>query len=349
LIDQERKVELTLLIKSGDDAGKRITIPGDAPFRIGRSTEAEFRYSADSLLSALHFAIETNENNCIVRDLGSRFGTSVNGIKIAESAIHDGDEILAGRTVFSVMLAGGSSNGAHSVSASSSNLSIASTLSAVQSTNLASTASASATQSQPRQTQPLSLVNTATPAPSPAKRYELTAAQQKIIQHLRQTKATLFGLFDAAREPSIIARIQRAAESESLQYQCLYDGEKGDDYSAFGPWLIQLPKETKFLEELVAEGWGKSWGVYLICDKPFADTRRHLRKFLMVTLPDGRQVFFRFYDPRVLRTYLPTCNESEVKEFAGPIDRYLAESVDGEELLEFAANFRDWQKVRLMS
>ena len=31
--------------------------------------------------------------------------------------------------------------------------------------------------------------------------------------------------------------------------------------------------------------------------------RGHLRKFLISKLPDGRQVYFRYYDPRVLRTY----------------------------------------------
>ena len=44
---------------------------------------------------------------------------------------------------------------------------------------------------------------------------------------------------------------------------------------------------------------------------------------------------FRFYDPRVLRVYLPTCTGDEAEEFFGPVPEILAESEDGGSLLSY--------------
>jgi hypothetical protein len=58
--------------------------------------------------------------------------------------------------------------------------------------------------------------------------------------------------------------------------------------------------------------------------------RAHLRQFLLVQDERGNQQYFRFYDPRVLRVYLPTCDAAETQQFFGPIDRFIVE--DGPEL-----------------
>jgi hypothetical protein len=56
----------------------------------------------------------------------------------------------------------------------------------------------------------------------------------------------------------------------------------------------------------------------------------------MVKLPDGKQVYFRFYDPRVLRVYLPTCTVEEMRTFFGPIKCFLTEGDKPEAALRFA-------------
>ena len=48
----------------------------------------------------------------------------------------------------------------------------------------------------------------------------------------------------------------------------------------------------------------------------------------MVRLPDGRVVNFRFYDPRVFRVYLPTCNEAEAEFVFGPFESFFLEDED---------------------
>ena len=47
---------------------------------------------------------------------------------------------------------------------------------------------------------------------------------------------------------------------------------------------------------------------------------------------DGQTFFFRFYDPRVLRAFLPTCSPSQLTDFFGPVRAMIVESEGGEEL-----------------
>jgi hypothetical protein len=49
----------------------------------------------------------------------------------------------------------------------------------------------------------------------------------------------------------------------------------------------------------------------------------------------GQRMIFRYYDPRVLRVYLPTCWPAELETFFGPVSAYLAEGEDGREIIEF--------------
>ncbi len=109
-------------------------------------------------------------------------------------------------------------------------------------------------------------------------------------------------------------------------------GPQGEALADVAPYLVRLSTRSPFLERLVDEGWGQSWGIYFTCPLPFLETRRHLRKFLMVEAEgEDMRMYFRFYDPRVLHTFLPTCTPEQKKEFLGPITRIFHEA--GDELI----------------
>jgi hypothetical protein len=40
-------------------------------------------------------------------------------------------------------------------------------------------------------------------------------------------------------------------------------------------------------------------------------------------------MLFRYYDPRVLRSYLPTCTPEELAQVFGPIHSFVMESAEG--------------------
>jgi hypothetical protein len=61
------------------------------------------------------------------------------------------------------------------------------------------------------------------------------------------------------------------------------------------------------------------WGVFAMSKGTVAELRQHLRRFLVVELPDGERWKFRFYDPRILPIYLSHCEEWELRKFFGPV------------------------------
>ncbi len=88
---------------------------------------------------------------------------------------------------------------------------------------------------------------------------------------------------------------------------------------------------------LINLAWGNSWGIFLGV-KDSSNLRHHLKKFLRVRTESGKRLLFRYYDPRVFRTYLPTCLPKELKTVFGPIDRFLMEAEQPDTLIEFTFN-----------
>lgn len=156
--------------------------------------------------------------------------------------------------------------------------------------------------------------------------------QEKLVAMLRGEFQPLYALLDAACEPSVLKVLFESKE----QYQSLFEGPQGAQLAHFAPYLVRLPENSPLIVTLVQQGWGKNWGIYLTCQEPLEELRRHFRHFLMVKLPDRKQVYFRFYDPRILRLFLPTCTAEEISLIFGPVKYYIMEDEEPDLLLRFS-------------
>jgi hypothetical protein len=134
-----------------------------------------------------------------------------------------------------------------------------------------------------------------------------------------------FVLLDAARDERIYPAVFRS----DCEWTSLYRGDAASTMAEVAPYLVELDRESLFTDWLFAEGWGNAWGIFLQSQATLEVVRNHLRRFVLVQLPDERTVYFRFYDPRVLRAYLPTCTAAELDAFLGPVDAYLLEDEEG--------------------
>jgi hypothetical protein len=121
----------------------------------------------------------------------------------------------------------------------------------------------------------------------------------------------------------------RGAREES---QSLYRGEQN---AAIAPYLVRLPPRSELLKQMIQKGWGHEWGVYLTCPLPLAVLREYFRTSLMVTMPDGMELFSRFYDPAFFRVFLETCTAEEAEKFFGPVTSYFMEGDRPEITLQF--------------
>lgn len=139
-------------------------------------------------------------------------------------------------------------------------------------------------------------------------------------------------LLDAARMGSTIDEaILRNARCESL-----YRGESEAAMSSVAPYLFAVRNEPAFVDWRLKAGWGASWGVMLQASVSFPELHRHFRKFLLLKTEGGKELYFRFYDPRVLRMFLPTCDAEQLREFFGPVQYLIAEDAEPGFALHFS-------------
>jgi len=84
-----------------NDPAVRIWLRGDQSIRVGRQTGIDLLIS-DPHMSRYHFVIEGFESGFRLRDLDSRNGTRLNGVKVAVATLQSGDSIRAGATTLGV-------------------------------------------------------------------------------------------------------------------------------------------------------------------------------------------------------------------------------------------------------
>lgn len=164
---------------------------------------------------------------------------------------------------------------------------------------------------------------------------ELAARKAHALEVLTSTSEPLYTLLDAARTP----RIRELLRAAAVPSRSLYQGAAGEALAEVAPYLVALPRGEALLGRLVREGWGQSWGVYLTSQRPFDEVRSHFRRLLLVKSEgrygeDGREkdLYFRFYDPRVLRDFLPLREGRQEAEMFGEVLSFLLEGEAGEVL-----------------
>ncbi|MBK1705564.1 DUF4123 domain-containing protein [Halochromatium glycolicum] len=156
-------------------------------------------------------------------------------------------------------------------------------------------------------------------------REETIAANHERLRAAAGDDSQLYAVLDgAAMIPDIVQRLRQYA----IKSGCLLPGEVDSELRRVAPHLAHLNEQPAFLEWLLKEGLGKHWGVFLVTPAAFQTLRQHLQTPLHVYSPDSEPLLFRFYDPRVLRAYLPTCEDQQLAQFFGPISCFLAERDD---------------------
>ena len=150
-------------------------------------------------------------------------------------------------------------------------------------------------------------------------------------------------LMDAARDPEIV----RLLTALSLPAQPLGDLLAVSGQAAHAPCLIELGQagssaerneSSAFVEAFLNAGWGNNWGIFFASSSPLQDVFRHFSDFFPTTPDDRRKVNLRFYDPRVLRAFLPTCEPQEIDTIFGPVASYLVEAERSDTLLMLSRN-----------
>lgn len=115
--------------------------------------------------------------------------------------------------------------------------------------------------------------------------------------------ANVYAVLDGA---SILNLVQILEQSQA-EFECLYRGELDPELQQVAPYLVALPKNSA-LAHWVLDGIGHHWGIFAVSTADMRGMRKHFRTFLMIYDSCNQPVYFRYYDPRILRAFLSVCN-----------------------------------------
>jgi pSer/pThr/pTyr-binding forkhead associated (FHA) protein len=300
---------------AGPITGRRIEVRAGVILRIGRTPKSDYAVGEDSYLSSLHFAIECDGERARVRDLGSSNGTFLNGNKVAEETLKEGDSVMAGGSTFVVHLAETAPPITQDRPA------------------LARTAPTPImTVAQTRIDRP-SLV--AGPAPVTA---GFSRGQLALINALYSAGESVFAVLDAARDSRIPAFLEASGELFAPL-----------DASGRTPVFVAAPApDSRLLDVLVKDGWGHGWCSYFTARASPEEVCAHLALYLTLYTANALPITFRFWDSRVLRAMAPQMHAEEAAAFFGPCARIIFEGEKPEIGIELSLTARGTRQHTLV-
>ena len=148
---------------------------------------------------------------------------------------------------------------------------------------------------------------------------------QKLKNYLFSETSRLYCVLDGASVPNLPMRLY---ETNTPNY-CLFRGELDAELTYAAPYVAVMIPGSSFSEWVLNECSGQHWGIFAQSRHSIKEMRRHCRALLNVYDEKGNPMIFRYYDPRVLRKFLPTCTSDELVALFGKIETLFAETEDG--------------------
>lgn len=166
-----------------------------------------------------------------------------------------------------------------------------------------------------------------------------------LLDRAKATDGKLYGIVDSARNDSVF----RYLIIGSAQYKSLFEGTM--DVQSFGVsgFLVECKKDSPLFQWMTTEAWGDSSCVFFTSKVSFEELFSHFQQFNRVYLEEDKVVLFRYYDPRVLRSYLPSCSREEVDAFFGDVDHFYLESDDPYVMNVIQKNTTEGPEILLIS
>jgi hypothetical protein len=293
---------LILEAVSGPVAGGRIEVREGTTLHIGRSSKSDYAIGEDSYLSGQHFAVQCDGARCCVRDLGSSNGTFLNGDRIVERVVKEGDSLAAGGSTFAVHV-----EATPGQPGPVPDLDAAPTLKVPGAARGGNRGKAGGLRNAPSWD-------------------GFSLAQSILLDALYRDGEPVYAVLDALKDARIPVFLDASGERHA----------RVDDANPLSPYLAVVPPKSRLLDVLVKDGWNQGWGFYFTAGIGFEDAVYHWRSFITLRNQNGQALNFRFWDPRVLRAIVPVMEPEEAAAFFGLLSRFIVEGESPGTALEFS-------------
>lgn len=150
-----------------------------------------------------------------------------------------------------------------------------------------------------------------------------------LLKFARSDRARLFALIDCARDDEAL----RLLAYEEQPWRSLFQGSALEGSIAAALVLVQVKGVSRLMQWLTEEVWARQRAIWLTSNLDLETLANHLAGFIRIEDRYGVSGLLRFYDPRVMRTYLTTCAAPELETFLAGSRRFLCESESGDVLV----------------
>jgi hypothetical protein len=159
------------------------------------------------------------------------------------------------------------------------------------------------------------------------------------------SKQYIYAVVDACQAFDFVCQ---AKDQFGRETRTLFEGAAAgfSEVAEIAPYLFAFDAEDPLLTEWF-ERLGTNTGILIVSDASLRDIRKHLRQVFIARDQTNQEFFFRFYDPRVLRGFLPACNSEEIKEFFGPIHWFVVEDIAAQALVLFSQSENQLSRTSL--
>ncbi len=140
----------------------------------------------------------------------------------------------------------------------------------------------------------------------------------KLAALMPSEAGSVYALVDASRHP----RFSDELKKHGIRAHCLFSGVLEARLGRYAPYCAEFPLDgalAAFWFNHAGQGWRNNWGWLFQSHAHLDELKHHFKKFTLVTLPDGNEVFWRFYDPRVFCRVIPQLNHGQHQEFLGSL------------------------------
>jgi hypothetical protein len=154
---------------------------------------------------------------------------------------------------------------------------------------------------------------------------QTTPPQWDRLLSIADSGISLMALMDACEEPEVQEKVPELGD----RAQSLFQGPTQQKMSAIAPYLVQIDRPVlQWIRNHLAD---RPWGYFLLPNTPhqLSSIRKHFRRFLLVDSPEGQELYFRFYDPRVIVGFLECCSIEERQLLMSPLKEILVPNSDG--------------------
>lgn len=155
----------------------------------------------------------------------------------------------------------------------------------------------------------------------------------KLLQLISSSDYTYYIVIDAAIDSEILDKAKELLKEDNHVCLCT---EQDIESGAGEPYLFKLDNES-FLKFIFEKYKISDFGIIaeFKAETDFDVVVNHFRSLIKVRNHEGQLFYFRFYDPEVLRVFLPLCDKEQSEEFFDQVQAYYLSNETGSELLCF--------------